>query len=386
VKLSAGDVVYFLEGTYGENSTYWDETRAIFLLGLKGTESQPIVLTAFPGHQPIIKPQARSNGIHILESSNVIIYGLTIDNAYGAGIWVEGGTNHTLDTVTVKNTDGVDNNNISGVYSLNVNNLTLKNSTIHDNFDRTNADTDGIKTDNSRNIVLFGGGDARIIGNSIYQSAPIFADKTGGCITYKHRATSDSSIFEVANNQLRNCNHTAIGSGTPNTWIHHNLILDSDPIAIRDFGGPTRHDNIVVEFNTIIGGAGLSFNPSNRLAPIGTLTFKNNIVVDNGSYYTERAIISIAPYGNDSLYEETVSNRKFSSNNNCYFNTTSETILWGAFAQNGGLFGSLGQLYSYSEWQAIGLDLDSHVTNPGLDAVTFLPSSASCLQMGQGAS
>ncbi len=376
VTLQAGDVVYFLSGVYRDTLQYNGRGRGLVIRLINGTSSAPVVFKAYPGAHPVFWPGSPADGIYIIQSSHIRVEGIEVTGAYGAGVNLAEASNVELVNLWVHDTDGNDDNNIAGVYFLGTQNSSLHHSLIHDNYDRLSP-----KSENSRNIVLFGGGNVRIHHNEIFQTPPTSAAKTGSCITHKHSQNVSGAFFEVDHNILRNCFQHAIGSGSYGTRIHHNLIIDSDPIELRDFGGPTYHQDVVIEYNTFVRGAGLKYNPSTTWAPLGPVTFRRNVVWDNGSYGQERGIVTIGTYQSDSLYNLVLPTLSFSQN--CYYNSGSSPA-FAFFAANGGAYGSQGGVYSFSQWRNFNFDTNSATSDPGLDS-NFIAQAGACAANGWNA-
>ena len=377
-QLQAGDIVYFMSGLY--NSTYSysssSDVKAFFLRGIQGTATNRVLIKAYPGQKPIISAPKTSQEImafNIIQSSNFIIEGLEISKGYGHGLDVNESSNVEIRNNWIHDIDGLDNNNIAGLTLTAVENGNVHHNIINDNFDHTNSDTGGEKTQNSRNVVLFSGGNIRLHHNIIFQSNPISSSKTGGCVTYKHSATLAGSIFEVDNNMFWNCAFTAIGSGSYGTRIHHNLIINSEAIEIADFGGRTFNQDIIIENNTIIGGDGLEYKPTTDWGPIGLVTFRKNIVQDALSYHSERGVITVGVYQNDTLYNLVVTGGKLAFADNCYYNKN-YTLVFNLFNNNNGSDRLLGSTYSFSSWKGLGYDTNSLSKDPQISASTYLSS------------
>lgn len=382
VNLSPGDVVYLIGDYYRDTYEYDGSKHAIVLRNINGTASNPITIKAYPeGSVPLIWPIDRATGMWIFQSSYIILDGIEISGAYQQGLLLEESSNIKLQNIRIHDTDGVDNDNIAGLRVVDVRNLEVHHSAFHDNYDRTNADTQGMKTENSRNIVLFGGGGiVRFHHNVIYHTQNIGVDKTGSCLAYKHAASIPNSVFEVDNNVFTNCFFESVGSGTNNSRIHHNLIIDSDPIKIMNHGGVTNIDNILIENNTSVGNIGLYYQPSSEYNPLGLLTYRKNIVVDTGAYSQERGIVTVDPYGDDSTYDDVVAGGKISIDNNCYFNPRA-SLRWALFAANGGNYGIKGALHNFQSWQQVGFDTHSATLDPQLDSSHF-PHNSTCANYG----
>jgi hypothetical protein len=199
VKLSDGDFVYFMPGGYSHTYTYDGSTSGLFLRGVNPTI--PITLKAYPNGL-ITMSAAGIPAISLLQSSNIVIEGFEVTApSYRAGIFIAEVTNVTIRNCWVHDIDGVDNNNIAGIHLLTSYNGHVHHNRIHDNYDRTNADTGGEKAPSSRNVVLFNGGDNRILHNIIFNTKSPLDPVTGACITYKHRGDDDKT-FEVAYNNF----------------------------------------------------------------------------------------------------------------------------------------------------------------------------------------
>ena len=92
-------------------------------------------------------------------------------------------------------------------------------------------------------------------------------------------------------------------------------------------------------------------------------------------------MLTVHPYGSDTIYNLTVPANNLAINNNCYFNTAGTALKFSLFAANGGSYGSLGALHTLSGWQTKGYDTSSVTSNPQLDAYTA-PANSSCVNFG----
>jgi hypothetical protein len=376
--LGAGDVVYFLNGLYTDSYRYDQVTRGFFLRNVRGTSAAPVIVKAYRSEKPKFRATAAAATIEIHQTDHIILDGLEVDGAHGAGVRVGESKNAVLRNLWVRNTFGTDDNNIAGVYITDSNGVRLHNSVVNDNYDRSNSSNGGVKSENSRNVVLFRGGNARIDHNNIYHTPSIDDPVRGGaCVAYKHSQNIPGAIFEVDHNTFSNCSFTSVGTGTYNSFIHHNLTLNSAPILIANFGGETHQQNIAIERNTIIGGGAFSVYPDLTFGPFGPVFFRGNIVIDTLPYgFDHRGIIRIAPYGGDDLYDKVVRQDAVQVNENCYFNA-GFAPMFSLFAANGGGAGSQGGLFDFAAWQARGFDNSSAVANPGLN-LSFTPTNGLC--------
>jgi len=389
ITLIPGDVIYLMSGVYqDEYVTYEPEflQHVLKLNGVRGTSSAPIVFKAYPGNVPVISPAGVARGIEVRNASHIHFHGIQIKGASHAGVAGFDSDNLKFTNMTIYDTDGVDNDNPAGLYFTYVNNLEVSNSVIHDNYDRTCADTGGQKTENSRNIVLFKGGNVKIHHNYIYQSQSTNAQKTGSCLVYKHSQSVSGGLFEVYNNVFRNCFFTAVGNGGYGGRIHHNLILNSDTgVMVKDMGGNADGRDNIVEYNTFVNTTAFEFNPSQFIQGnynYGTFTFRNNVISDDSNYGADAGgIFDIDIYGSNAAKDITENSTLLVTDNNCFFNAKGP-VKMNYFASNSSAVRSAGDLYSLSGWKNIGYDVNSVETNPLLSAVNYKSSVSACSGKG----
>ncbi len=387
IDLVPGDTIYLKSGIYDQAYQFGEKKVLLYLLSIEGTSSAPITFKSYPGHTPLLKLPGDTHAISLIGSSWINLQGLTIDNSLLDGIWIADGHNFDLGNLTIRNTDGVDNNNLSGLKLTKVSNLHLHHSILHDNYDRTNADTNGNKTENSRNMVIFGGGDIKITYSNMFHSQDTSAQKTGTCLSYKHGPSSLDSTFEVGYNIFSNCYASAIGTAGHGGHFHHNLFINNDvAIYMHVYGQPEppfMGENLM-EFNTAINTPFLSAQFSEAYAAEGTIganTSRNNIAYDKTSYSPFLGMYTIDPYGKDSLMNEVKSVPYLLSNNNCFFNPN-ESISFAYYSSSNGPNSSGGSVNNLNEWKELGFDLQSLETNPQLSPNTFLPINSSCTNKG----
>ncbi len=382
--LQPGDAVYFMSGTYTDSYSYSGMNYGLRLDNIGSLSAGQTKIKAYPGAKAVISgaTPTSSGGLYMINSRNVLIEGLEFTKSFGDAINLAENTNVEIRNVHVHDIDGTDNYNISGV-KINTNNgVNLHHSLLHDNYDRTNADTGGNKTENSRNIVIFDGGNIHIHHNIIFQTPPFSDPKAGGgCITYKHGNVLPGAIFEANHNILWNCWDVSIGTNAPRSRIHHNIIHGGGAIAIQDFGGTTIHQDEIIEKNTLIK-TNISYKPVTDYGyPIGNVTIRNNIIVEQNSGYTnENGILRIHPNGNDLLYNAVVTTRTLFTSGNCYYNPNS-TPMFNLFAYNNQAGANLGGLHSFSAWKAMGFDTNSVIADPQLDQ-SMRPANPACQGAG----
>ncbi|NOY93581.1 MAG: right-handed parallel beta-helix repeat-containing protein [Deltaproteobacteria bacterium] len=376
VDLQPGDFVYFFDGTYTETYGYFNQEPALFLRQVNGADGEPITLKAYPGQTPILSP-ARTQAINIAQSSWIDVEGFEIRDVVGGGVRVEESDHVGLSRLNIHDIRGNSASNIAGLSIQSSDDVTLDHSEIHDIIPSEDIEGDNLHV--SHCVILFRGGNNRILYNTLWQGpAPDERMRLGG-VLYKHAAETPGQHFEVAYNTIRDVHYSSVSSGSPGSRIHHNLIVDSSPIRFTNFGGPTNNSDNIVSHNTILGGA-LSYAPSNEYFPVGAFDFTDNIVVDSAESYGEFGVVVVSKYGSDALYSEVVTAGTLTFERNCYFNPQAP-LRWDLFDASGGDYGVLGQAYDFAGWQALGFDTSSTVVDPVLDADSR-PTEEACAERG----
>ncbi len=381
VELQPGDTILLKEGVYSDvfQPGAWQKgptgggSFVAYFRGRKGQGDTPFTIKAFPGHKPIIDPEGKGIGLSIFQSSCWNVEGIEIRNGYGRGLSIDESQEVRVENVHVHDTDGVDNNNIAGLYITDCRDVEVRNSVFNDNYDRTCADTNGKATENSCNVVIFGGtrgGNVTIHHCRVYQSLPLSHNLSGGGIKYKHASRVPDAFFDVQYNEFRNCKFFAFGSGTANTLFQHNLIVGGAGISSRDFGGTTHQVNQRFVHNTLYSTTGFDLRPTtgwrNEDFPNDprNIVFENNILYDTrGKYSNEHGVVVIGTYMNDEVYRATVPELRFRKN--CYFNPNIAVQFNMAAGFNYKDDYREGGVFSLAQWQQrYRYDMDSMETDP----------------------
>lgn len=373
IDLQAGDEVVFRAGTYSDtfqnppdrnNGTH----RGLYLRGLNGTEDNPIVVRAEEG--VVINPSPADGSEHfsvdIAQSEHIHFSGFEI-TGLGTGIFVSESSDIKIFNNWIHDIDGAAIDNLSGI-NLTANDglIEVYDNLFHDIYDRING-----TSENSRAFVAFNneGSDIRVFNNTVFNSVPIDAEFSGGGIITKHGSDSQFSIQYNVIDQVRN---EAIGTSNPNTTIANNLILRSDGVSIRDFGGPAFFNNITVENNSFIQtDHALQYNPTDTWYPngpyddIGTLRFLNNLVDDQGAQAIDQGTLAIGlgPGTDSQIAESILREGNLELDGNIY------SHIGGDF--NAVLFSYLDDYernYSFADWQASGFDLAGRELDFELDS------------------
>lgn len=374
-ELQAGDVVYLRGGTHstiyhpgGDGGPTEGGDHVIFLDRLAtGEADAPITIKGYPGEVATVDPDYGGVGITLLATNHVHISDLRVERAWNKGIRVGGGSDVLVERVVVRDTDGPASGNIAGVGFSGASDIEVRQSVFIDNYDRTLA-ASGSQTENSCNMVMFScAGDSRIHHNAFLQTG---AGASSGCgFKYKHSSQSQTSSFEIDHNYFENHTFFAVGVGTNNAHVHHNVVVGA-PVAFmsRDFGGHTHQVNQLFENNTVYDARGVMINPAlNWTDDTGgpwpafeNVVFRGNVIHDRtATPNQERRTVQISTYGSDAVHDAAAANTDFSDN--CYF------------ADNGVGFGitedsdpyPAGGLFDLAGWRSTyGWDLDSDIEDP----------------------
>jgi len=375
-ELQAGDVVYLRGGTHGavyhpggDSGPTDGGNHVVFLDRLAtGTAEAPITIKGYPGEVAVIDPNYGAAGITLLATSHVHISDLRIQRGMQRGIRMGGGSDILIERVVVRDTDGSASGNIGGIVFSGVANLEIRQSVLMDNYDRTLAAA-GNQSENSCNMAMFSNrGFMRIHHNAFIQTGS--GSNTGCGFKYKHSSQSQTSSMELHHNYFENHGFFAIGVGTNNAHVHHNVINGApEAIVSKDFGGHTHQVNQLFEYNTIYNARALRINPAlNWTSHTGgpwpeyeNVVFRNNVIHDRtGSPHQERRTVRISTYGTDRIHDVAAANTDFSGN--CYW------------ADNGVGFGMTedsdphpaGGFFDLAGWRSTyGWDLDSDIEDPG---------------------
>jgi len=370
ITLAPGDTVNLMPGAHHFAYRYGEgQWQGLFLRNVHGTAEEPIAIRGIDGAS--IDNRApdgtEMSTISILQSSHIVVENLDV-TSYGSAITVADSHDVTLRNNYIHDVDGVAAKNLSGVYLVGVQNTIVENNFFTDNYDRSR-----LGNANNRHIVIFGGVDVKVLGNTMRNTNP----QAGMAVDYKHLGgltTEEVGDYEVAYNTIINVAGTAIGTAAPNSYIHHNLLIDSGSIRVADFGGTNQLANERIEYNTIVNnvdrldGGGLSYYPNEYTGyPLGDLYWSHNLVVDNREYdHPEKGTVTIDRYGSDEFYRRAIDGGLFHADGNVY--QTKDTATVDIYGANGGRYGELGSNLSFADWQAAGYDKTGSVSLVGIDA------------------
>lgn len=370
IELQPGDSVIFMPGDHHFAYRYGEgEWRGVFLRGVNGTADEPIILRGLPGARIDNRSPAglEMSSISILQSSHIVLEGLDV-TSFGSAVSIAESKNIVVRDSYIHNVDGIAANNLSGVYLVGVDNVTVQNNLFVDNYDRKN--TGNV---NNRHIVVFGSSNVSVLGNTMYNQDP----NAGMAVDYKHLGglgPNSTGTYEVAYNTIINSAGIAIGTAAPNSYIHHNLLVDSGAIYVADLGGVSQLANERIEYNTIVNGidrlnaGGLSYYPTEYAGyPLGPVRWAHNLVVDKRDYdHTEKSTIVVDRYGTDDSLTRLRSSDLLFADHNVY--QVANEARFDFYGANGGAYGEQGSDFDFLGWQANGYDRNSATSIVSIDA------------------
>ncbi len=398
VGLKPGDVLYLLDGVHDTIYHPGDDSgpdgggsAIIYMRQIHGEENAPIVIKGFPGTHPIVDPGNQGRGILISQSEWVRIEGIEVRNAYNRGLRISECDHVVIRRVVAHDTDGTVGDNVAGLELLGSTHVEVADSVFYDNYDRTAA-AGGVQTANSCNMVIFRGGNIEIHHSIFYQTGDRDGQESGCGLKYKHASTDPSATFSVHDCYFENHKYFAIGTGTGNSTISHNIIYGTHvALLTKDFGGNTHQFNQHFSHNTIVDARAFFVSPTldwvdDENGPwddVRDMGYDHNIVVDpTESYTSDRRTVLLNSYMSNDLYLALKDEISFETN--CYFNPNQPVSFGFAGAEN---YGDLGGYYSLSEWQAeYSYDTDSVEADPEIaDPASLdfsLPADSPCSGMG----
>ncbi|MCB1712578.1 MAG: right-handed parallel beta-helix repeat-containing protein, partial [Candidatus Riesia sp.] len=165
-----GDVFYFFDGTYDDTYLYNGSTEHFFMRNKDGTSSNKIMMKAFPGETSVVFQE-----LYILQTEYWIFEGLTV-TAGNNGFRLEEGDFGEIRNCHIYDTNGVENNNDSGIKMTDCENWNIHHNRIHDNYDREDLQQ------NNANIQTFTGTGNTFTRNVVYNASTGLS----ACIKAKH--------------------------------------------------------------------------------------------------------------------------------------------------------------------------------------------------------
>ncbi|MFC2136782.1 right-handed parallel beta-helix repeat-containing protein [Bacteroidota bacterium] len=261
-QLSAGKILYIMEGTYNEK----------LFIETSGTEGNNIEITNYNDDEVIISGDGITDSeaiIELYDVSNIEITGLTLANNemnYAIGILING----------------------------NCDNITIKDNTIYNISFSDNENAEVTEETNAQPVIVFGSDDSDPIENLIIDGNEIFNSRTGFSEALAVNGNVDG--FEVINNYIHDISNIGIDiighEGTcenptndqaRNGLVKNNTIHD----CISDYAtsGGIYVDggkNITIENNiSYHNGYGIEIGCENTGKTTSDIIVRNNVLYDN---------------------------------------------------------------------------------------------------------
>ena len=312
------------------------------------------------------------DGLRIYNSSNILV----------ANNWlhdIDGTDNHNLDPIQVSSSRGV---------------IDITENLFTNNFDRTNADTNGRRTENSRNIGAYNNDDAvlHVHHNVFVNDTEVDAPLQGSGIITKH---GSDSYFNVDHNKFFQIAHASIGSNNARFRANHNLLLDSAPIVVKNFGGRSYYNDILIRNNTQLNsdgaliyrinyfdGNGVPYydsKPIESFTDLGHLAYEDNIVVQRDGGRPTFVIGSYLGNHGPDVIHKVVGGDLLSFEGNVYGNQHRfDASWWRAISKRATPFMTVD---SFAEWQQRGFDQHGINADALLNEL-FQPSNNGALSSG----
>lgn len=387
IGVSPGDTIYLLEGTLSGTTNIGTDSGAsfnpeggpagLYIRNQDGTALNPITLTVHPDNTgPVIFDVTGDGaGIWIHQTSYWNIdggdTGIIIENAFQSGLKLTECDHFNVTNVLIRNTDGIQNNNLQGLHILTSTDINVTDCTFHDNYDRTNN-----TTENSSNVAIFSSGNLVFTNCHSYQTPLISALHTGAGIKIKHGSSDPTHTLVFTGCLFENHAHYAFGCGGSNLTFDHNVIDGGYGVMLKDFGGPTHQVNHEYAYNTLYD-VKLPFNWANVVAVSPTapatifatepdnIEWHHNLIVEAlETHDTENATIVIDTYETSSpMYTACLAAMDFHDNR---YSNVNIVPSFSIMASNTGGRNPEGGVYVLATWQALGaqFDLNSTIANP----------------------
>ncbi len=389
-QLGPGDTVYVLPGEVDFAYLYDEKFESLFLRNVHGTADAPITIEGMPGAKlrSFAPDGSEMNAVHLLGSSFINLVGFDV-TSHGSAIRLADTAGVGIRDNYIHDVHGWANDNLSGIYLTDAHSTTIEGNLLRDNYDRNQP-----ASQNNRPVVIFGSMNVRVLDNVVWNSQP----ETGFGMEYKHLGSlsptqAEGMTFEVAGNTLINVSGNGIGTAAPNSWIHHNLLVDAGGVRVDDIGGTHQLAGESIEYNTIVntqpqqlGSGSLAYDPTETVDsprgtyPLGTVNFSHNLIVDERDYnHSERRTLSVYRYGSDEEYRNSIGMGKLMADQNFY--ETREAALFDLFGAD---HQPLGSDLDFNQWQALGFDWNGATGTAELDAY-YRPSSNAASNTGWNA-
>lgn len=354
-KLSGGDILYLLPGTYSQTYTHY-QLQAIINFNKffnfqapQPTEQNPVVVKSLQPKQAVIQGDYSRQCI-VLDKGGVHFDGLLVRQCHVAGIRI--GYDLAADYVQVRNSlfeEIVATDNMGGVFVHSSKGVVIENNEFRDHYYIGTRDDLLSSGCSGKALVFFRAVDLTVRNNKIH--------RTCSGMYYKHgeAVVGQGGFTRIYGNVLYDLGRGGIESNQNRSEVYDNLVIGST-IEIHSNQDGTQSPNTTdskVHHNTVVDG-GIAIWQQRDGPSVGALrsSVTHNVFYD--SDYT------LWQYGDDQAYLDGIG---LSSHSNCFYQSSGDQNIGYFAADNIG--GPLGDDYTLSEFQAIeGFDLNSVEADP----------------------
>lgn len=390
--LNPGDVVYLL-GSGTQATTYSNGvTTQVAEFTRAGTLANPITIKNYP--TATSKIDGGMNHGLIVGAAHYKIEGIDVTSAHNI-IWITA-DNVDISRSYIHDLNGDGNNNDGCIVAS-----TTNHTVIHHNYLRDCLRGSG----NANNISAITwidtsgysvGADHAAYYNTVWNTA-YSATAGGNAIYIKHGvlASEAGAGHFVEHNTLINYGNNSSGgglvSGTSKLRAMYNRFwggtITTGAFSMGDIGGSIRNEDNRFQYNTIIQGEGLNWNPLYN--PPEALLLDHNVIVGTDNLYSAGdadGIIRIDAYGSDVQLAAFEAGNYLTSDYNCWYSPNAIAV-FSYFGENSGggghgPAGNAGSSYSFTDWKAIkGQDTHSFLEDPQLD-VNMIATASDCATFG----
>lgn len=335
VNVDAGDAIYVLDGTSTFTFTWTQDssTRAWAFRARDGDATNRIILSAYPGHNPVIDPDCGANcsAIYLPQSDYWTVRGLRLEGAqHGIDTFNDAVYGHIYEINKFTDIRGNGDNNVAGIQCHSLNNAEIRNNEFW------GLGTSSGNQTNVGHIDCYGGNNVRIHHNYADGSADPSSDNFG--FRWKHASTTLTHGAEYSYNVVSNIRGHGLIYIQQNTNAFNNYIYNSggNCARIRTVGGVANFRGFETYNNTCRspGSACFYFKPDETYSSIPATDVynltKNICAVDHDTITcgNERSLIAISQFETSSTIQAKLESSLVINDNGFYSSATEAQYGW----------------------------------------------------------
>lgn len=390
----AGDCFVFRAGTYDETYVYNSQDWLVYIRGVNGTVSDPVIVRNYPGESVILTSSAVSPTairLFYIEQGNghIVVDGLTATGGWGGAFTASETNDIEFRNLLIHDIDGWADGNLSGISIGDGSGHLVHHNNIYNVFQKTGTINNYY---NNTGLVTFNVANTRAYYNRIFQNpASSGTDNMTGARLLKHGYYNNSMEFD---HNMIGDTHWSLAMGGRGLNVHHNLLKNPDYLSVQyanqggiNFIGNSILDNNTIQEIRVPTSSGITITPrldyniNNSPAAdecssdysMEPITITDNIVISAlTTFNDEKQYVGGATYGQDELYTEFAVPAYLAADRNCYYNANTAGV-FRFFATNNTAgtcsgYGVNGFSKTFAQWQAWGPDANSYEENPLVDA------------------